>query len=39
MGEPPQQGCGHLCVTNLGPFAGVQDGGDNDAGLFIQLIE
>ncbi len=40
MGEPVQQGCGHLCIAkHLGPFAEVQVGGDNDAGFFIQLIE
>jgi len=40
MGEPIEQRRGHLGVAeHAGPFAEAEVGGDDDAGLLVELAE
>jgi len=40
MGEPVEQRCGHLRVTeDCGPFREAQIGRDHDTGAFVELAQ
>ena len=40
MGEPVEQGGRHLCIAeHAGPFTEAEVGGDDDAGVLVELAQ